>query len=345
MGNTNSGKLFSTSIPEIEIHMSNDPIAQVFLASGEIRFYKIKKRKKYFTIIDKKGIKGIYTINNKYRHNIGKTPVYCYASQESNPIDPIIINELNNFKKKNKLTEIKRKDVKHASRFRNLLTQKKAGEAIDIIKKESEAKDKALQENVKEVSDGIETRIDTLKKQHNKDIDISNEQKSIILLEHLKEVKNIDDKQFTEFANKVDSNSLTYDDLIDELRNLNVVTISEPMDENVEDFIQDLGSQSAAELAGFVDDLRLNRKGLKDMTASPVKSFIPASVLFVIIIGFLIGIPIVVSQLPLIDSFIKGKQAEGGTSGNPFGDLLNFGGGWIYELANNIPNFILGLVS
>jgi hypothetical protein len=336
------GLLFSTSVPAVEIHMSNDPIAQVFLSTGEIRFYKIKKRKKYFTIIDKKGVKGIYTINNKYRHNIGKTPVYVYASQEQNPIDPILINELNNFKKRNKLTEIKRKDVKHASRFRNLLTQKKATEAMDIIKAENEKADKDLQENVAEVTKGIDDKIDMLKKQHNKDVDVSDSQRSTILLEHLKEVKNIDDKQFVEFANKVDSNTLTYDDLIDELRNLNVVTVSEPLDENVEDFIQDLGSQNAAEAAGFVDDLRLNRKGLKDMTASPVKSFIPASVLFVIIIGFLIGIPIIVSQLPLIDNFISGKQG-GGQSGNPFGDLLNFGGGFIFDLVNHIPAFLGGL--
>jgi len=338
-----TGKLFSTSIPEIEIHMSNDPIAQVFLSNGEIRFYKIKKRKKYFTIFDKKGVKGIYTVNNKYRHNIGKTPVYCYASQESNPIDPLIIDEINQFKKRNKLTEIKRKDVKHSVRFRNLLTQKKATAAMDQIKQEVGDKDTELQENVKEVTDSIGKRISTLKTEHNKDVDISDSQKSVILLEHLKEIKNIEDKQFTEFSNKIDSNTLDYDGLIDELRNLNVVAISEPLDENVEDFIQDLGSQNAAELAGFVDDLRLSRKGLKDMTASPVKSFIPASVLFVIIIGFLIGIPIIVSQLPLIDNFLKGKAAEGGTDANPFGDLLNFGGGFIYDMITYIPKMILGI--
>lgn len=322
--------------------MSNEPIALMFLANGQIMPYKIRKKRKYFTILDKKGVKGIYTINNKYRWSWGKTPVYLYAQQETNPIDPIIIDELNKFKKRNKLTEIKRKDVRHASRLRNLITQNKASDSIDLVKAESERKDKELQGNIAGVKDSIDKRIETLKTQHGKDIDISDGQKSTILLEHLKEVKNIDDKQFVEFSNKVDSNVLDYDDLIEELRNLNVVTISEPLDENVEDFIQDLGSQNGAELAGFVDDLRLNKKGLKDMTASPVKAFIPASVLFVIIIGALIGIPIIVSQLPLIDNFLKGKAAEGGQSGNPFENFLGMGG-YIFELANNIPNFILGL--
>ncbi len=336
------GTLFSTSVPAVEIHLSNDPIAMVFLSTGEIRFYKIKKRRKYFTIIDKKGLKGIYTINNKYRHNIAKTPVYVYASQETNPIDPVIINELNNFKRTNKLTEIKRKDVVHASRFRNLLTQKKATDAMDKIKEENAEKDKVLQEEINGVDKSIKSRIETLKDQHKKDVNVSSNQKSFILLEHLKEKKLIDDLQYTEFANKVDGNQINYDELIEQLRSLNVVTISTPLDENVEDFIQDLGSQNASELAGFVDDLRLNRKGLKDMTASPVKSFIPASVLFVIIIGFLIGIPIIVSQLPLIDNFLQGKQG-GGVAGNPFGDLLNFGGGFIFDLVNHIPALLGGL--
>ncbi|NIN03682.1 MAG: hypothetical protein GTO44_10005 [Hydrotalea flava] len=341
------GKLFSTTVPEIEIHMSNEPIAIMLLSSGQIKPYKIKSKGRYFTIFDRKGVKGIFTINNKYRYSWGKTPVYFYVVQETNPVDPVIINELNKFKVKNKLTEIKRKDVVHASRFRNLMMQKKKDgnkSAMQILKDEVGAKDKELQENVDLVEKGIETRVRTLKEKHQKDVDITSGQKSYILLEHLKETKQIDDLQYTEFSNKVNGNIMTYDNLIDELRNLNVVAISEPLDENVEDFIQDLGAQSAADLAGFVGDLRTNKKGLKDMTASPVKSFIPASLLFVIIIGFLIGIPIIVSQLPLIDNYLSGKSG-GGVAGNPFQDLLNFGGGFIYELANHIPKFILGLVS
>lgn len=338
-------KLFSTSVPSIEIHMSNEPIAIMISASGQIKFYKIRSKGRYFTIFDRKGVKGIFTINNKYGYRIGKTPCYFYGIQETNPIDPIIINELNTFKKRNKLTEIKRKDIKHAGRLRILgLQMKDKNMAIDKIKTEANAIDAALQENIDFVDDGIQDRVKTLKEKHSKIVDVTSGQKSYILLEHLRETKQIDDIQYVEFQNKIDGNLLTYDSLIDELRSLNVVSISEPLDENIEDFIQDLGAQSSADLAGFVQDLRTNKKGLKDMTASPVKSFIPASVLFVIIIGFLIGIPIIVSQLPLIEAFLKkGSGAAGGQAGNPFENLLNFGGGFIFDLANNIPHFILNV--
>lgn len=336
-------KLFSTSVPEIEIHMSNEPIAIMLLATGQIKPYKIKSKGRYFTIFDRKGVKGIFTINNKYRYSWGKTPCYFYGIQETNPIDPIIINELNAFKKRNKLTEIKRKDIKHAGRLRILGMQMKHSDAMNKVKQESNDVNITLQENVDFVEKGIETRVKTLKEKHSKNVEVTSGQKSYILLEHLRETKQIDDTQYVEFQNKIDGNLLTYDMLIDELRNLNVVSISEPLDENVEDFIQDLGAQSSADLAGFVQDLRTNKKGLKDMTASPVKSFIPASVLFVIIIGFLIGIPIIVSQLPLIENFLSKGGGVGGQAGNPFENLLNFGGGFIFDLVNRIPQFLLGV--
>ena len=112
--------------------------------------------------------------------------------------------------------------------------------------------------------------------------------------------------------------------------------------ETREDFIQDLGSCNAPDLAGHVQDLRTNKKGLKDMTASPVKSFIPASVLFVIILGVLIGIPIIVSQLPLIESFLSKNRGDSGGEGvftMPW-DMFGF----IFDLVNHIPNFILGVL-
>lgn len=333
-------RLFSTTIPEFEIHMANEPIALFLGSTGQIICKKIKTKGRYFTVNDKR-LRGIYTVNNKYSYRWGKTPVYFYAVQETNVIDPILINELNTFKKKNKLTEIRRKDIKQASKFRSLLAQMKYSDAITELKNRTALKDEQLQAGIELVSNQIEERIKTLKDKHNKEIELTDAQKTYVLLEHLRETQQIDETQYSDFMNKVSGNILTYEVLIEELKDLNVVTISEPLDMNVEDFIQDLGSCNAPDLAGHVQDLRTNKKGLKDMTASPVKSFIPASLLFVIILGVLIGIPIIVSQLPLIEDFIsKGGGGSGGAGGltMPW-DLFGF----IFEVVNHIPNFVLGV--
>jgi hypothetical protein len=334
-------KLFSTTIPEMEIHLSNEPIALFLSADGRIMPKKIKNKGRYFTVNDKK-LKGIYTINNKYAYRWGKTPVYFYAIQETNTIDPLLINELNNFKKKNKLTEITRKDVKQASKFRSLLMQMQYSDAMTELKNRTALKDEQLQKGIELVTNQIEDRIKNLREKHNKEIELTDAQKTYVLLEHLRETQQIDERQYSEFMNKVSGNILTYENLIEDLKDLNVVTVSEPLDMNVEDFIQDLGSCNAPDLAGHVQDLRSNKKGLKDMTASPVKSFIPASLLFVIILGVLIGIPIIVSQLPLIEDFMKKGASGGGTGGltMPW-DLI--GGGFIFDLVNHIPNFVLGV--
>lgn len=338
-------KLFSTTIPDIEIHMANEPVALFISATGSIKPFKIKTKGRYFTV-NKKDLRGIYTINNKYAYRWGKTPIYFYAVQETNTIDPLLIHELNEFKKKNKLTEIKRKDVKHASRFRTLMQQMRYNDAMTELKKKSQLSDEKLQAGVETVQKQIEKRIEDLKVKHNKAVTITDAQKTYVLLEHLRETQQIDEQQYAELMNKATGNILTFDNLILELRELNIVTISEPLDENVEDFIQDLGSCNAPDLAGHIQDLRNNKKGLKDMTASPVKSFIPASVLFVIILGVLIGIPIIVSQLPLIDSYLKHSASTGG-GGAPFPmpwDLFK-GGGFVFNLVNYLPNFILGLLA
>jgi hypothetical protein len=333
-------RLFSTTIPEFEIHMANEPIALFLGSTGQIICKKIKTKGRYFTVNDKR-LRGIYTVNNKYAYRWGKTPIYFYAVQETNVIDPIIVDQLNQFKKKNKLTEIRRKDIKQASRFRSLLSQMKYSDAMTSLKNKTALKDEQLQAGIELVQNQIEERIKTLKDKHNKDVELTDSQKTYVLLEHLRESQQIDETQYSDFMNKVSGNIMSYDNLIDELKDLNVVTISEPLDENVEDFIQDLGSCNAPDLAGHVQDLRTNKKGLKDMTASPVKSFIPASVLFVIILGVLIGIPIIVSQLPLIESFLSKDRPDGAGGLTMPWDL--FGGGFIFDLVNHIPNFFLGV--
>lgn len=335
--------LFSLSIPTMEIHMSGEPIAIFLTSTGKIFAYKIKSKGRYF-VKNNSYVRGIYTINNKYRYSWGKTSVYFFAAQETNQIDPILINDLNNYLTKNQLTELRRKDVKHGSHLRLLLKQKKTiGDSITQIKEQEEKNDAELKDIVTEVETGIEARINDLKEKHNKDIDVPDSQKGYVLLEHLKKIDKIDEVEYADLLNKIENNTLTFDTLIDELKEKHIVRVSEPLNENVEDFIQDLGAENASDMASFVQDLAQNKKGLKDLTPAPVKSFMPAGILFAIILGALIGIPVIIGQLPAM------QKALGGSGGAPGGMKMPWQmfGGFDFWLATHLPspiaNFIWGI--
>lgn len=312
----------------MEIHASNEPVALMITPTGQIRPFKIKAKDRYFVVNEKK-VKGIFTINNKYRFSWGKTPCYFYAIPETNPIDPVIINELNLFKKRNKLTEIKHKDIKHGSRLRILKKQNEA-EPIKRLREETEIEGAEINEEITHVSEKIDERIENLKTMHQKEIDVADSQKGYILLEHLDKIEKITKQQKTDMLNKIETGTISFDEMVDDLRSANIVDVSEPLDENIEDFVQDLGAQNARDMAGFVEDLRNNKRGLKDMTAAPIKAYMPAGYLLAIIIGIVIAIPVLVSNGPAIS-----KALESG--GLPGVNMDFFGGNFIFEILRHIP--------
>lgn len=321
-------KLFSFSIPDMEIHNSKDPIALMFTPSGQIFPYKIKAKDRYFVINEKK-IKGIFTLNNKYRFSWGRTPVYCYMIPETNPVDPILINELNQYKKKNKLTTLTTQDIKHGSRLRILRKQSNPTRAMNQLKEETMNSGKEMSTEITNVTDAIDKKLDNLKTMHQKEVDVSGDQKAFVLLEHLKQGQKIDELQYTDLSDKISTNMISFENLVDDLRNMNIVSVSEPLDENVEGFVKDLGGQDARSLASFVEDLRSNKKGLKDMTSTPVRSWMPAGYILAGIIGIAIMIPILVMYGPQIGNLTGGDGGFALPGVNM--DMFN-PGGFIFKL-------------
>lgn len=270
----------------MEIHMSNEPVGIFFTPDGKILFHKIQARGSKFFVKNNKNIKGIYTLNNKYRKTCGKTSIYFYATQETNNIDLVLVDKLNKWKTKNGLTEVKRKDVKHGSKLRTLFKQKeKRAEMIEELKQSESTKADEIKSEVNMVEQEIAKRLEQLKTMHNKNINTTNAEKGFMLLAHLKEIGKIDQVEFDKYLDKVEKNTYTFDMLLDDMRDKHDVQVSEPLDINVEDFIQDLGAQSAPELAGFCQDIIKAKKGLKDLTPAPVKSFMTAGIVLAIMIG------------------------------------------------------------
>lgn len=308
-------------IPDLEIHMSNEPVACVF--TGEyMKFYKIAQKGNYF-IINQRNTRGIYTVKGR-GWNCGKTKVYFYYVEETNPIDPVVTSELNKWIKTNELTTIKYKDIQHGARLRILKKIKDVSNPLEKVKAEESAK---LENMEQQITEGV-TKINAIEKQvkEERDIDISIApiKKSYLLLEHLLETKQIDKVEHEKLAVKLENHELDFNTLINELREAHVIRVYQPLDSNVESYINDLGAQNARELAGFVQDLRNNKKGLADMTAKPVTAFLSAGV---ILAGGIVAILAIV-LLP---------QVVGGSHGVNFNPMTMFGGG-------QGAKFLLGLV-
>ena len=159
---------------------------------------------------------------------------------------------------------------------------------------------------------------------------ISHTERLFMILSKLRNDGIISDQQYSKLAKPI-KKPMTQELLVEALVKVGALEPYQPLDESVKDFMEELGSLNSSDLVGFSQDLRQDRKGLKDMTPVPVKAFpIPANILFIGLIGAAMFIVIVA---PNMDSIMKGLShaGSGGVGGGLFGSLL--------------PHFLMGLFS
>ena len=282
--------LISYNIPDLEIHRSKKPVALI-VSAGYIIPHSITARGNYFVMNDKK-VKGIYTIIEKFRLMWDYTPVYFFVVQESNPIDPIMIDRINNFMQRNKIVNLKLKDIKHGSMLRSVylraeregLDQNAALRILDSTEKDSaDQLNTKIDEAVQKLNEHEKVQREEYNRPYYK---MSDNKKSYRLLKFLKEKEQlISEQEYTTFIFKVENHLLDFSGLVEELRESHVVRIVEPLDEETESFIYQLSNQYEEEKAGQTQDLVGTKRGLKEMLSRPIHSIlsfyamIPASVL------------------------------------------------------------------
>ena len=145
--------MLSFSFPNMEIHNSKDPIAFIVYPSRKMKAFKLKPLSgKYFYIREGKAYKGIFELDPTKAYHFGKTPCYVFDSRNCLPMDAILVNELNNFSKTNNLTKIKRKDVDHAGRLREILGRVELiDNAMRILKEQLTKRNETINKVVEEI--------------------------------------------------------------------------------------------------------------------------------------------------------------------------------------------------
>ena len=342
--------MFSFEVPEMQLHQTKEPVAEIWFPGRRRKFFVIKPYGKYF-MLKTKGFRGIFAMKDEYVSHIGQAPVYIYDLRNDTNIDLLVVNQLNKFAKTNKLAKVTRQHARQSNLLRGFTAKIKAKE--DAIK---EANIQSLNDAAKmedAIKEGKEKLVKELEEENReKDDDekvVATEQhESFYLLDYLYNNKKISSDEKRILENKILSKDINFEQLIEELRGFNILHIHEPMDPDAQRFLEEFGHEDPRTMAVLVDYLSDIDKKEKNMTSVPVKNWIPGSLVFALIIGSVIGVAILASMWPQIQGMFTGKHVN--VEANPtnplggLGGMFGLGPHMILPFVHNTAMTILSLI-
>jgi hypothetical protein len=275
--------MISFNFPNWEIHNAKDPIGFVVYPSRKMKAYKLRALSgKYFVIKEGRTYEGIFELDPTKAFLFGKTPVYLFDSRNCLPIDATLVNELSKFSKKNNLGKIKEKDRDHGVML------------------------KALTEKIPVLENAIEQLKTILKKRQEKTLKTIEEigqpegltpkETGFIITNNLAGRDLLTPDEKAKLDQDLGLGKMDYTGLISYLKDRDILRVSSPMELNVQMFLDDFGGYNPEQMASFLDRLRRDEKGLKQMTSIPIKSWIPASLVMALLIGGAIAVMILVQN-------------------------------------------------
>lgn len=291
--------MISFSFPQWEMHNSKDPIALMIYPSRKMIAYKLKPLGgKYFVIKDGRKFEGIFELDPTKSYHFGKTPMYVFDSRNCLPLDAILVNELSKFSKKNRLGKIERKEIEQGSTLRELLKKiPKLENAINILEEKTTKRKEKIQKVVNDIGNPE---------------NIPTSELGYILTNYLVQNDLLSPEEKGKLDNDLSVGKIDYNELIAILKQRDVVTVNTPIELNVQMFLDDFGGYNPEQLASFVDRLKRDEKGLRNMTSTPVKSWMPAGVIMALLIGGAIAFMIVLQSTGQIGDMFSGMMPGSG---------------------------------
>lgn len=297
-------------IPWAEIYFKKGPIAWIkFPDRQKVPFDLSGKMKNGYFLLYNNRMKGLFKLDPKYVYFMGKTPCYDYSARNMNPIDEELVDELNKYLRTNKMTKLRQKDKRHSGLFRSFEIRLGKGLGKKQLVKRSNREGLGLETVIQEGKETLQQVIEEKNKEQEKPIQVGEPDEAFFILNFLRTKGVLSDKDHQTFIYKIENGIIGFGELVEELRDMNVVTINEPMDEEVEGFLEDFGAQDPVAMAAHVDDLRQGKKGLNSMTPVPVKSFIPAGIILAV------GLLAIFAVILLSNGTIKLDGLAGGLGG------------------------------
>lgn len=247
----------------------------IIINGRQLIIKQMPKNKDYF--IDKE--LGMFEINPDKSFFLNKTAVYFYDVRNQNAIHPGLLNDLYTWATHQGLFKIRRVDVEHAKRLRNmegsnLVTQMEStkketrifmAKVLKEIKKENE-KTKDLQKQ----QTGTEEESEDYKM-------ITEENERYLIVQNMFEHGYIDMKQSDNLNHKLKLRQITStDDLLHELESFCDVYVTKPISHELERILDDFHTFKPRDIIGYIKDLSKIRKGLKQLRTKPIINWFPS---------------------------------------------------------------------
>ncbi len=294
------------SVPWFEIYLKKGVLVWMDVGS-EIIPMVVKPKNGYFVVYTDK-VKGFFHIvDSRIKLMGGRVPTYYFTPHDMNNIDPQLVDEFERWADAQDLDEVKKKDIIHSDMLRGILKRKlKLKDAHEEMAERS-VKDMVGMENV--IIEGQEA-VQQLMSDNDKDKGQTHQYpetwKADALVKYLRSKGVIDESIHNNLIYKIYNGVVNYGQLLEELRSMSVISITEPASLRVTRYLKDFGSQDPFAIINSIFSLKTNKKGLKGLTPVPVKSWIPG--------GTILAIGLVVI-------FIVVLISNGTISGDMLGDI------------------------
>lgn len=263
----------SLFVPWYEVSQFRGNIA-IIINGRQLILKKMPKNQDYF--IDKN--LGMFEINPDKSFFLNKTAVYFFDVRNQNALHPGLLDELYKWANLNHIYKIRRVDIEHAKKLRNIQP--------DQLKEEAEREKRANRKFMTEVLAGIKARNETTEQTREKEGGDPNAEEYHILSEHESNyliVKNLFDNGYiTGHQQKNLDHKLTIgtvkttDDLLHEIDDFSTVYVTKPLSHELERIIDDFHTYKPRDIIGYIKALSKIRKGIKMLRTKAVINWFPS---------------------------------------------------------------------
>ncbi len=282
----------SLFVPWYEISQLRGQCAIIF-NGRQIIVRKMPKNQEYF--IDKN--LGLFEINPDKAFFLNKTPVYFYDVRNQNALDLGLLNELYQWANFQGLYKIRRVDVEHGARLRNIdnakLSETKAREKRETrkfmatvlakISKENENKIKQMELEQGE-QDSEEYRM------------IDEYDQNFIIVKNLFDHGYIDSKQAANLNHKLTLKTITKtDELLHEIDTFTDVYVTKPLTNELERMLDDFHTYKPRDVVEIIKSVLKIRKGVDKLRTRSVINWFPSMYILFGAIGVILAYMIISS--------------------------------------------------
>ena len=282
----------SLFVPWYEISQLRGQCA-IILNGRQIIIRKMPKNTDYF--IDKN--LGLFEINPDKAFFLNKTPVYFYDVRNQNALDLGVLDELYKWGNFNGLYKIRRVDIEHGARLRNM----ESGNLLEQKKQEKRETRKfmaSVLSKIRKDNEDLKTRMELEQGdpegEEYRQIDESDS--NFLIVKNLFDNGYIDAKQAENLNHKLTLKSITKtDELLHEIDTFTDVYVTKPISNELERILDAFHTYKPREVVEIIKTCVKIRKGIDKLRTKTVVNWFPSMYILFGAIGVILAYMIITS--------------------------------------------------